>query len=231
VGEYGAAMYPLARTAAILLQCSLVGALAMAQSEPPSRAPSATPSTLLLELRRPAPLSAGEERALQSLDMFKECPICPDMVVIPAGGFLMGSPGNEDGSDDNERPQHQVTFANRFAVGRFSISFDEWDACVAERGCRGFRPADRGWGRGRQPVINVWWEDANAYVRWLSDKTHRPYRLLSEAEREYVTRAGTTTAFWWGQGLSADAANYDGFYTYPMLKGVKGENRRRSAWP
>lgn len=218
-------MYRLAGTAALLLPCLFFDAIAMAETEP---SPSPSPSTLLVDLRKPIPLSATEERALDSLEMFKECPVCPDMIVIPAGQFMMGSPDDEDSSEENERPRHRVTFANRFAVGRFSISFDEWDACVADRGCRGYRPADRGWGRGRQPVINVWWEDAKAYVSWLSNKTQRRYRLLTEAEREYVTRAGTATPFWWGASLSTDRANYDGLYTYPMLKGVKGEARRKT---
>jgi formylglycine-generating enzyme required for sulfatase activity len=84
----------------------------------------------------------------------------------------------------------------------------EWDACVADGGCRGYHPADK-WGRGQQPVINLWWDDAKAYAKWLSDKTGKTYRLLSEAEREYVTRAGTTTPFWWGSSISTDQANYD----------------------
>jgi formylglycine-generating enzyme required for sulfatase activity len=106
------------------------------------------------------------------------------MIVISAGEFIMGAPESEEGSEDNERPQHKVIIAKPFAVGRFAITFDEWDACVADRGCRGYRPSDRGWGRGRRPAINLWWDDAWAYVKWLSDKTGKLYRLLSEAERE-----------------------------------------------
>ncbi len=90
------------------------------------------------------------------------------MVVIPAGDFIMGAPDSEDSSTPDERPQHRVVFSRQFAVGRFAVTFDEWDACVAARSCKNHRPADGGWGRGRRPVINVWWEDARAYVAWLS---------------------------------------------------------------
>jgi formylglycine-generating enzyme required for sulfatase activity len=106
------------------------------------------------------------------------------MVVVPAGSFMMGSPQSEEGRGNDEGPQRKVTFANPFAVGRFAVTFDEWDACAADGGCNGYRPHDMRWGRGRQPVINVSWDDANAYVEWLAQKTGKPYRLLSEAEWE-----------------------------------------------
>ena len=186
---------------------------------------SPVPTRLLLDMRQPKPLHLLEDRALKPLDMFKECDLCPEMIVIPAGDFIMGAPATEEDSDDEERPQHKVVFARPFAVGRFAVTFDEWDYCVADGGCRRYRPTDRGWGRGRRPVINLWWEDARSYVKWLSDKTGKPYRLLSEAEREYVTRAGTTTPFWWGSVLSTDRANYDGSFTYPFKIGEKGESR------
>src|SRR5258708_1281923 len=136
----------------------------------------------------------------------------------------MGAPKGERGGDKTERPQHRVTFARPFAVGRFAMTFEEWDACVADGGCNGYRPDDDGYGRGRQPVINVSWNDAKAYVAWLARKTGRVYRLLSESEREYVTRAGTTTPYWWGSSISTRQANYDGTKT----KGSKGEFRGRT---
>ena len=100
----------------------------------------------------------------------------------------MGSPANEPAREADEGPQQQVVFGRMFAVGRSAVTFDEWNACVAEGGCNAYRPGDYGWGRGKRPVINVSWNDAQAYVKWLSAKTGAPYRLLSEAEREYVTR-------------------------------------------
>ena len=168
---------------------------------------------------------ARAERALKPKDSFKECDTCPEMVVVPAGSFMMGSPESEEGRSD-EAPQHRVTFARQFAVGRFAVTFDEWDACVADRGCNGYKPKDEGWGRGKRPVINVSWNDAKAYVAWLSKKTGKTYRLLSEAEREYVTRAGTTTPFWWGSSISTRQANYNGNHTYGG--GSKGEKRQKT---
>jgi formylglycine-generating enzyme required for sulfatase activity len=139
---------------------------------------------------------------------------------------MMGSPETEESHLDPEEPQHLVTFAQPFAVGAFAVTFDEWDACVADGGCDGYRPSDQGWGRGRRPVINVSWHDAKAYVEWLSRKTGRTYRLLSEAEREYAARAGTTTPFWWGSSISTEQANYDGKLVYG--RGAKGEYRQRT---
>jgi formylglycine-generating enzyme required for sulfatase activity len=119
-----------------------------------------------------------------------------------------------------------VAFAQQLAVGRFALTFDEWDACAADGGCGGYKSSDQGWGRGRRPVINVSWDDAKAYVAWLSNKIGKTYRLLSEAEREYVTRAGTTTPFWWGSSISTSQANYNGDFTYGG--GAKGEYRAKT---
>lgn len=148
------------------------------------------------------------------------------MVVVPAGSFTMGSPTGEKDRETDGGSQHQVTFAQQFAVGKFSVTFDEWDSCVADGGCNGYRPADQGWGRAKRPVVNVSWDDAKAYLAWLSRKTGKTYRLLSEAEREYVARAGTTTPFWTGSTISTSEANYDGNYTYGG--GSKGEYRRQT---
>ena len=134
--------------------------------------------------------------------VIQDCPVCPDLLEVPAGQFLMGSPPGEPGRDDDEAPQHTVTIARPFAVGRYEITFDEWDACVAGGGCAG--AADDGWGRGRRPVIRVSYEQAIGYTQWLSKKTGKPYRLLSEAEWEYVARAGSRTAYFWG--ATADRA-------------------------
>jgi formylglycine-generating enzyme required for sulfatase activity len=87
------------------------------------------------------------------------------------------------------------------------VTFDDWDACVADGGCNGYKPSDQGWGRGRRPVINVSWDDAKAYVAWLSTKTSKPYRLLREAEYEYATRAGTLTAYPWDNDIGKNNAN------------------------
>jgi formylglycine-generating enzyme required for sulfatase activity len=197
---------------------SVVPPVVPAAPAPPCVSGGATVASLF---SRPAcPLSAAEERTLKPKDVFKECDKCSEMVVVPAGSFTMGSPKSEEDRADNEGPQHSVTIAKPFAVGRFAVTFDEWGACVADGGCNGYKPDDKGWGRGRQPVINVSWDDAKAYVAWLSRKTGKPYRLLSEAEREYMARAGTTTPFWWGASISTSQANYGG--------GSKGEYRAKT---
>ena len=153
------------------------------------------------ETRQPttvSPLTAAQERALKAGDSFKEGTDCPEMIVVPAGRFLMGSPKGQ--GDDDERPQHEVTIAKPFAIAKFALTFDEWDACAARGGCRP-DVSDSGWGRGRRPVINVSWYDAQAYVKWLSRITGKPYRLPSEAEYEYAARAGTRTAYPWGDEI------------------------------
>jgi formylglycine-generating enzyme required for sulfatase activity len=156
-------------------------------------------------------LTVDEERFfLQPKDSFRECDVCPEMVVVPAGEFIMGSPEGEPGRRNWEGPQHKVRITRKFAVGKFEVSFAEWDACVAAGGC-GYTPSDEGWGRGRLPVINVSWEKiTQQYLPWLSRRTgHKPYRLLSEAEWEYVARAGTKTPFWWGSSISRRQANFE----------------------
>jgi formylglycine-generating enzyme required for sulfatase activity len=172
------------------------------------------------------PLPAELERALKPKDVFKECDVCPEMIVVPSGSYMMGSSANEKERSDDEGQQHRVTFSRPFAVGKFSVTFAEWDACVADGGCNGHKPADQDWGRNQRPVIYVNWNDAKAYLAWLSKKTGKTYRLLSEAEREYVTRAGTSTPFWMGATISTGQANYNGNITYG--NGSEGEFRQRT---
>ena len=143
-------------------------------------------------------------------ERFRDCAECPEMVVIPAGSFLMGSPESEGGRNRTEGPQHRVTIPAPFAVGAYEVTFEEWDACVSDGGCGGYRPNDNGWGRGRRPVIHVSWNDAAVYVTWLRGKTGKEYRLLSEAEWEYAARAGTTTRYSFGDGITPSDANYGG---------------------
>ena len=154
-------------------------------------------------------LTAEQVRALKPKDAFRECTDCPEMIVVPAGSFMMGSPATERGRDDRESPQHEVRFTKPFAVARFDVTFDEWDACAAQGDCDP-HINDRGWGRGRQPVIYVNWDDAQQYVAWLSRVTGRPYRLLTEAEWEYAARAGTKTTYYWGDEIGKGNANCAG---------------------
>jgi len=138
--------------------------------------------------------------------VIKDCRDCPQMVAVPAGEFMMGSPGAEP--HRGAEAQHVVTIFRAFAVSRFEITFAEWDACVADGGCGGYRP-EAPWGRGRMPVVNVNFANAQAYAAWLSKKTGHRYRLLSEAEWEYAARAGSKTAYSFGPALSANQANFD----------------------
>ena len=120
----------------------------------------------------------------------------PEMVPIPPGEFLMGSSDDDEEADDNEMPRHPVAIRRRFAVGRYPVTFAEYDrfAEATER----TKPSDQGWRRGRRPVIKVSWNDAQAYAEWLRGETGKAYRLLSEAEWEYACRAGSGTRYSFG---------------------------------
>jgi formylglycine-generating enzyme required for sulfatase activity len=154
----------------------------------------------------PYVLKPEAERALKAGDTFRECAQnCPEMIVVPAGEFIMGSP------DGNERPQHKVTIRRPFAVSKFEVTFGDWDACVSVGGCpREGGTNDAGWGRGARPVIYVHWDDAQAYAAWFSRMTGKTYRLLTEAEWEYAARAGTATAYSWGDDIGKNNANCNG---------------------
>lgn len=152
-----------------------------------------------------APAAAGEGLAVGNV--FKDCAdICPELVVVSAGAFTMGSPAEEVGRTSQEAPRHAVAFRSPFAIGRYEVTFSEYDACVAAGGCV-HRPNDQGWGRGRRPVVDVSWNDAMAYVAWLSAHTGRRYSLPSEAEWEYAARAGADTPWQTGRAILTDDAN------------------------
>ena len=142
---------------------------------------------------------------------FRDCAVCPEMIVVPAGSFIMGSPSEEEGRLDDEGPQHRVTIPHQFAVGVYEITFEEWDACVRAGGCDGYEADDQGWGRGKRPVIGVSWDRAWLYADWLVEQTGEEYRLLSEAEWEYVARAGTRTARYWGETLQEQCRYANGY--------------------
>ncbi len=172
--------------------------------------------------------SAAVATTYQPGDTFQDCPDCPEMVVIPSGTFMMGAPESEEESEDGERPVHQVTIAYPFAAGKYEVTFAEWYECVAAGGCS-HKPKDfwSRWSRGRRPVVNVYWHDAQEYVRWLKMKTGYEYRLPSESEWEYMARAGTTTPFHTGQSITPEQANFDGEYSYRSYPG-KGLDRSRT---
>jgi formylglycine-generating enzyme required for sulfatase activity len=139
--------------------------------------------------------------------VFQNAPFAPRLVVISAGEFMMGSLEGEEGRFDSEGPQHRVTIGRRFAIGRYPVTFEEYDRFCEATQLE--KPDDMGWGRGQQPVINVNWNDAHDYIAWLSRETGRPYRLPSEAEWEYACRAGTTTRYWFGDTITLNDASYD----------------------
>ena len=133
---------------------------------------------------------------------------CPEMVVIPAGTYMMGSPAEEQGRAADEGPRRSITMP-AFAIGKFEITFAEYDACVAAGGCP-HAAGDQGWGRGRRPVIDVNWTDAQLYADWLSVKTGQRYFLPSEAEWEYAARGGSDTPWNTGSAIISDDANFNG---------------------
>ncbi len=171
----------------------------------PAPAPSPAPTPVRPQAAAPPTPSVPREResAMGSKnpgDAFRDCKECGEVVVVPAGSFEMGS------TTEYENPVHRVTIAKPFAIGRHEVTFDEWDSCVSEGGCK-HRPDDRNWGRGNRPVINVSWLDAKEFVTWLSQKTGQTYRLPTEAEWEYAAKGGTKTPYWWGRDLGAAQAN------------------------
>ena len=149
-------------------------------------------------------LSAPAQAQLPG-ETFRDCEVCPQMVVIPAGSFMMGSPEDEAGRFQDEGPQRRVMISS-FSAGRNEVTRDEYEACVSAGACAPVK--DDGFGGGSRPVTLVSFNDATKYVSWLSVQTGKAYRLLSEAEWEYAGRAGTTTAYWWGEQADRGFANY-----------------------
>ena len=145
-------------------------------------------------------------------DRLKDGSEGPEMVIIPAGRFTMGSPESEAERGNNEGPALEVTIARAFAIGKHEVTFAEYDRFAVATGRK--KPGDNDWGRGNRPIINVSWDDAQSYVKWLSEQTGKDYRLPSEAEWEYAARAGTQTPFWTGECINTDQANYYGDFDY-----------------
>ncbi len=134
--------------------------------------------------------------------VFRDCPTCPEMVIIPPGSFMMGSPSGEKDSYDNERPQHRVTIAVPFSLGKAEVTQAEWEAVMGNNPSK-FRGTNR-------PVEQVSWDDVQVFISKLNAKTGKRYRLPSEAEWEYAARAGTTTRHSWGDDVGKGNANCEG---------------------
>ncbi len=165
-------------------------------------------------------ISAIDDRPAARLKRLRERnktqAIAPEMVVIPPGQFTMGSPNGEARRDRNEGPQVPVNIGYSFEIGRFEVTFADWRQCVDGGGCNGYRPDDNGWGRGDRPVTGVSYEDVQSYIDWINKATGDTYRLPTEAEWEYVARAGGTAPFSTASGhsISDRDANFNGQFPY-----------------
>ncbi len=148
------------------------------------------------QIANAAPLLATEIIGAHGASLpFKDCDACPEMVTLPAGTFVQG----DDGGDKRERPAHRVTLLSYFAIGRHEVTVGEWQACVAAGACGAVAGTDES--ADKTPIRNVNWNEAQDYVRWLSGRAGRTYRLPSESEWEYAARGGTQSRYWWGSEL------------------------------
>ncbi|MFT3723190.1 MAG: SUMF1/EgtB/PvdO family nonheme iron enzyme [Hyphomonadaceae bacterium] len=170
-----------------------------ASAETPAVAPEPVAPALEAKVDAAPVESAAEPPPAPKVEkVFRDCDACPQMMRLDGGAFMMGSPATEANHRAWEGPQREVKVPP-IAVGIKEVTFAEWDACVADGGCNRYSPSDKTWGRGARPVIMVSWSDAQAYLKWLSGKTGKAYRLSTEAEWEFSARGGTTTAYWWGE--------------------------------
>ena len=189
-------------------------------------------ATVTATARDPDGNSATQSFAVRyARETFQDCAECPQMVIVPAGTFTMGSSESEIlwrkdlwGEEHNEEGPQRTVSIPAFAASAHEVTFAQWDACAAAGRCdidlyngqsAPYYPDDQGWGRGDRPVIEVRWEDAQSYVHWLSRRFGQPYRLLTESEWEYAARAGTTTPFHTGETITPRQANFNGRYDYP----------------
>ncbi len=212
----------------LLLAPPALAQLKVEEASPPTQVAPAAPS---ISSTRPA-AAPGSIASMAPGTTFQDCETCPEMVVIPIGSFTMGSPPGEEGRFDNEGPQHQVTISRPFAAGKFEVTRAQFARFVLEArypagigcfvlvGTKIYKDNNRNWlspgfsQTDNDPVTCVNWQDAKAYAEWLSRKTGRTYRLLTEAEWEYVARAGTTTAFSFGSSITPQLANYNAMESY-----------------
>jgi len=165
--------------------------------------------------------------AIEPGAIFRDCEHCPEVMAIAVGDtFSFGAPDDEYGRDDAETPQVSVTIAQPYAIGVYEVTYDEWNACLADGGCGAYEPPDMGWGQGRRPIVNISIEDVKSYLAWVSGKAGETYRLPSEAEWEFAARAGTTSAFYSGDGITTNQANFNG--QYPYKNGTAGGFRSKT---
>ena len=179
----------------------------------PSQATNATPAApapkakeMPVKPAAPAPSAAAPATATATATTragaeIKDCPACPALMSVPAGSFMMGN----NASDPSEKPAHQVSIGAPFAIGKFEVTVQQWNACADARGCQKIaQPANTA---PNAPMRDVSWDDAQQYVKWLSAASGKPYRLPTEAEWELAARGGTTTPYWWGAQMAAGKAS------------------------
>ncbi|OAJ63533.1 hypothetical protein A6V36_18810 [Paraburkholderia ginsengiterrae] len=162
---------------------------------PPAPGPAVPPAAAITAVaQKPIthPPVAGESR---------DCATCPIMIAVSAGSFSMGSSTD----DPSEKPVHHVSIGAPFAIGKYAVTVDQWNACVAANACQKLTPESNT--NKAAPARDLSWDDAQQYVKWLSKTTGKPYRLPTEAEWEYADRGGTTTAYWWGDQMRKGNAN------------------------
>jgi formylglycine-generating enzyme required for sulfatase activity len=223
-------MRALCLFAVLMVACASASAQQRADGGRDARRPAA-------EAGREAKRPAGTHKPGQT---FKECRNCPEMVVLPPGTFMMGSPANEPERRENER-HHSVAIARAFAMGKTEVTWDQWEACVRDTWCDGVavehalktnedgtpNKAFVDWGRGTRPAVGMSWFDAQTFVGWLNWKTGEDdaYRLPSDAEWEYAARAGSTTAYPWGAKLDHNFGNFG-----KESPGLGGKAEGRDVW-
>jgi len=210
----GVFAYPIVKPMIDQISGSAITAQKTATPAPEAVAvtPALEPDTKLVAIET----ENAPAKALLPGETITDCPNCPELIVLPAGVFEMGSPTTEKGRFPDEGPLREVTIAS-LAMSKYEITFAQWDACLAGGGCKEFSPPDQGWGRGRRPVVGVSHVDAQSYVDWLNLQAGKAvYRLPTEAEWEYAARAGTKTPYALGASILPKDATFGTLRTDPV---------------
>lgn len=191
--------YPKGRFA-VLAQARMARLKAAGAAPAPVPAPP-TPRAQAVPPKPAAPAASAPPAAARAGAEFRDCPACPVMVSVPAGSFVMGN----NASDPSEKPAHQVAIGAPFAIGKYEVTVQQWNACVGAGRCQAIAQAP-----GTQPnapMRDVSWDDAQQYLKWLAAVSGKPYRLPTEAEWEFAARGGSAAPYWWGAQMATGKAN------------------------